>query len=110
MNSHLILSIASGLLVSAVTFNSDAQYVAARVLPASACRHEPPISIPASKLINFDSPVRIPNAYLVAFKCDKALAVYKANAGSRRSQVLRGMLPTSQANCVEAAMTATADG
>ena len=48
--------------------------------------HEPPISIPENKLLHFDSPIRIPNAYLVAFKCEKALAVYTANTAhiSRR--------------------------
>ncbi len=100
MKNYLFLAIASGLLISAMTFNVNAQDVAPPALRASACVHEPPISIPENKLLHFDSPIRIPNSYLVQFKCEKALAVYKANAASHRSQVLAGTLPTSQANCV----------
>ena len=100
MDDHLILAIASGLLMSAMTLNANALDVAPPALPASACLHEPPISIPENKLLHFDSPIRIPNAYLVAFKCDKALAVHTANTAAHRSQVLPGTLPTSQTNCV----------
>jgi hypothetical protein len=100
MNNYLILAVASGLLIIAMTLNVNAQDVAPPALPASACVHEPPISIPENKLLHFDSPIRIPNAYLVQFKCEKALAVYTQNTPSHRSQVLSGTLPTSQANCV----------
>lgn len=100
MNDHLILAIAIGLLMNAMTLSANAQDVARPQLPGSACLHEPPISIPENKLLHFDSPIRIPNAYLVAFKCEKALAVYTANTAAHQSQVLPGTLPTSQANCV----------
>src|ERR1700676_4356325 len=100
MNNYLILAIASGLLINAMTLNVNAQEVAPPALPASACVHEPPISIPENKLLHFDSPIRIPNSYLVQFKCEKALAVYAPNTASHRSQVLSATLPTSQANCV----------
>ena len=83
-----------------MTLNVNAQDVAPPALPASACVHEPPISIPENKLLHFDSPIRIPNAYLVQFKCEKALAVHTPNTASHRSQVLSGTLPTSHANCV----------
>jgi hypothetical protein len=97
MNNYLILAIASGLLINAMTLNVNAQDVAPPTLPASACVHEPPISIPENKLLHFDSPIRIPNAYLVQFKCEKALAVDTTNTASHRSQVLLGTLPTNQA-------------
>jgi len=100
MNNYLILAIACGLLINAMTLNVNVQDVAPPALPASACVHEPPISIPENKLVHFDSPIRIPNDYLVQFKCEKALAVYTPNTASHRSQVLSGTLPTSQANCV----------
>jgi hypothetical protein len=64
MNDHLILAIASGLLMNAMTLNVNAQDVATPALPASACVHEPPISIRYNKLLHLDSPIRIPNAYL----------------------------------------------
>jgi hypothetical protein len=95
MNNYLILAIASGLLINAMTVNVNAQEVAPPALPTSACVHEPPISIPENRLLHFDSPIRIPNAYLVQFKCEKALAVYTPNTASHRSQVLSGTLPTS---------------
>ena len=100
MKDHLIFAIAIGLLMNAITLNANAQDVARPALPASACLHEPPISIPENKLLHFDSPIRIPNAYLVAFKCEKALAVYTANTAAHQSQVVPGTLPTSQAKCV----------
>ena len=99
MRDYVSLAIACGLLISAMTLNANAQDVAPPALP-SACVHEPPISIPENKLLNFDSPIRIPNAYLVQFKCEKALAVYTPNTASHRSQVLSATLPTSQTNCV----------
>jgi hypothetical protein len=99
MNNYLILASASGLLINAMTLNVNAQDVAPPALPASACVHEPPISIPENKLLHFDSPTRIPNAYLIQFKCDGALALVKVNSAAHRSQVLPDMFPTSSTNC-----------
>ncbi len=99
MSDYVNLKIASGLLISAMTPNANAQDVAPTAIPASTCLHSPPISIPENKLLHFDSPIRIPSAYLVAFKCEKALAVDTANTAAHRSQVLPDTLPTSQANC-----------
>jgi hypothetical protein len=99
MNNYLIFAIASGL-TNAMPLNVNAQDVAPPALPASACVHEPPINIPENKLLHFDRPIRIPNAYLVQFKCEEVLAVYAPNTASHRSQVSLGTLPTSQANCV----------
>jgi hypothetical protein len=99
MNDYVNLAIASGLLISAMTPNANAQHVAPPAIAASTCLHSPPISIPENKLLHFDSPIRIPNAYLVAFKCEKALAVDTANTAAHRSQVIPDTLPTSQANC-----------
>ena len=67
--------------------------------PASTCFHQSPISIPKDKLIHFDSPNRVPNAYLVGLKCDKALAQNATDSAAHRSQVLPNMLPTSPENC-----------
>jgi hypothetical protein len=99
MSDYVNLTIASGLLISAMTLNANAQDVAPPAVPAPTCLHSPPISIPENKLVHFDSPIRIPNAYLVGFKCDKALAADTANTAAHRSQVLPDTLPTSQANC-----------
>jgi hypothetical protein len=67
--------------------------------PASPCFHETPIRIPKDKLVFFGSPNRIPRAYIVEFKCDKALAQTAKDSAAHRSQVLRNTLPTSQENC-----------
>src|SRR3977135_3653925 len=83
-----------------MTLNANARDVAPPAVPASTCLHSPAISIPENKLLHFDSPIRIPNAFLVQFKCEKALAVYTANTATHRSQVLSGTLPTSQTNCI----------
>jgi hypothetical protein len=99
MSDYVNSAIASALLIGAMTLNANAQDVAPPAVPASTCSHSPPISIPENKLLHFDSPIRIPNAYLVGFKCDKALAVDKPNTAAHRSQVLPDTLPTSQANC-----------
>jgi hypothetical protein len=98
MNDRLRLVIASGLLVNAMTLAS-AQGVAPPAIPPSACPHDPPISIPKNKLLNFDSPKRVPNAYLVGFKCAKALNENGTNSAAHRSLVLPNTLPTSPANC-----------
>ncbi|MGC2030607.1 MAG: hypothetical protein WA642_11345 [Steroidobacteraceae bacterium] len=96
MNDCLSLVIVSGLLINAMAL-ANAQDVAPPAIPASACIHDPPISIPKNKLLNFNSPNRVPNAYLVGFKCDKTLDT--ANTAAHRSQVLPNTLPTSPANC-----------
>jgi hypothetical protein len=99
MSDSVNLAIASVALISATSLNANAQDVAPPALSVSTCLHSPPISIPENKLLNFDSPVRIPNAYLVGFKCEKALALDTPNTAAHRSQVLPDTLPTSQANC-----------
>jgi hypothetical protein len=66
---------------------------------SSTCPHTTPIIIPESKLLHFDSPTRYPDAYMVVFKCDQALAARKEHNASNRSQVLPKILPTSQSNC-----------
>jgi hypothetical protein len=62
--------------------------------PASTCFHESPISIPKDKLVHLDNPNRVPNAYLVGLKCDKALAQNATDFAAHRSQALtQGSLP-----------------
>jgi len=90
---------ASGLLIVTLTVNVNAQDTKATEQQTSMCRHSPPISIPETKLLHFDSPNRIPNAFIVAFKCDEALAKDSPKSSALRSQVLPGTMPTSQANC-----------
>src|SRR5882724_2085572 len=99
MSDFVNLAIASGLLISALTPNANAHDVAPTALPASVCLHEPPISIPENKLLHFDSSIRIPDSYLVGFKCDGALALVKVNSTAHRLQVLPDTFPTSSTNC-----------
>jgi hypothetical protein len=96
MSNYVNLAIASALLIGWVTLNANAQDVAPRPLPASTCFHETPISIPENKLLHFDSSIRIPDSYLIGFKCDGALTLVKVNSAAHRSQVLPDMFPTSR--------------
>jgi hypothetical protein len=90
---------ASGLLIFTLTVNANAQDTNAAGQHTSMCGHSPRISIPETKLLHLDSPNRIPNAFMVAFKCDEALAKDIPKSSALRSQVLPGTMPTSQANC-----------
>jgi hypothetical protein len=91
--------LASGLLIGAPPVNTNAQDTKAAEISTSICMHSPSVRIPENKLLHFDSPNRIPNAFIVAFKCDEALAKDIQKSSALRSQVLPSTMPTSQGNC-----------
>jgi len=57
-----------------------------------------PVVIPPSKLLHFDSPIRIPNRYMVKFKDDKALATDVSARNAADMKIAPSMLPDSEAN------------
>jgi len=93
-----------GVVTGFATHSADAQATqgsspaANQLPPPSNDPATPDVVIPPSKLLHFDSQIRIPNRYMVKFKDDKALAADVSARNAADMKIAPSLLPDSETN------------